>query len=117
MINTDTLLLQKKEAIIVASINNLAPANDIDTNPYEVKQAIRETIEIVATYPGVESFKRRILKPYTANYYVFKFQTLLIGLDLMGQAPKAALVQLNEDLANALQTIQDEIKRPPINAK
>lgn len=110
MTNTDISLLQKKEAIIVACINKLAPANDIDCNNHEVKQAIKETIEIVATYPGVETFKRRILKPYTADHYVFKFQNLLIGLDLIGQASKGALSQLNEDLGNALQMIRDESK-------
>jgi hypothetical protein len=112
MTNSDISLLQKKETIVVACINKLALAHDIDCNSYEAKQAIKETIEIIATYPHVETFKRRMLKPYTADHYVFKFQNLLIGLDLIGQASKDALSQLNEDLSNALKTIQGEIKEP-----
>jgi hypothetical protein len=99
----------KKETIVTACIDALSSASVSDCHNEDAKAAVEEALHIINNYPGIGTFKNRVLKCYTPEHYVFRVQVLLTGISLMGETSPLHFTSLNEDLATALQLIQDEL--------
>jgi hypothetical protein len=90
-------------------IDALAPVNPFDFNYEAAKEAAHAAFVKIETYPGIDNFKRRVLRTHMPDHYIYKSNYLLKGIALNNECSPAHFALLKQDLAKALQLIEEEI--------
>jgi hypothetical protein len=102
-------MLTNERAIVEGCINTLSELHVFDCTNEEAKEIAKKAFDLINKYPGLQQFRRSVLKVYTIKHYIYRVETHLKGILISGQACPENLVQINQDLNAALALIEDQL--------